>query len=222
MIGFPSGSPHLAAFVAHLDSLNIPNAQNLFAFASAPKPTDQLCHAFDDTAQQHEFNRLSLDWSKWRVTNVNSNFKICRHYPKNSIIPKSVNDHNLIVSSKYRNTRFPFLAYYHNSRQTSLTRASAPYFALHTNHAENSCEQDIQLLEAINSDSKHPLLIVDTGSIASYVPPKSADASGGPSQLAEMGADHSYGVAQPVESNHHCIRHCCRRTGERTERVDSK
>eukprot|EP01132_Coremiostelium_polycephalum_P008525 gene8525-10480_t len=185
ILGFPSNSPLLNQFISILESFSIPTPQNIFALLTPPQPTDQVCHPLSEDNYIQEFNRQGINWNMWRVSKINSKYKVCRHYPSESVVIKTVADDSLLKSAFYRNSRFPFLTWVHSETKATLCRSSAPScFIINPNIRSSqlmSCEDDNRLLSEIASSptnkiisTQHQLqsgggakmIIFDTGSVA--------------------------------------------------------
>ncbi|SSD59789.1 related to Phosphoinositide 3-phosphatase [Saccharomycodes ludwigii] len=73
------------------------------------------------------FDRQGLDPSRWRVSNVNSDFKFCPTYPNEFIVPFPITDTLLKHASKYRSSqRIPVLSYYHKETGCCIVRSAQP------------------------------------------------------------------------------------------------
>uniref|UniRef100_A0A0N5AGS3 Myotubularin phosphatase domain-containing protein n=1 Tax=Syphacia muris TaxID=451379 RepID=A0A0N5AGS3_9BILA len=68
--------------------------------------------AFD---AEQEFAKLMVRSSdKWRLSNVNKDYRVCPSYPEMVVVPKGIGDDFLRISATFRSGgRFPVLCYYH-------------------------------------------------------------------------------------------------------------
>uniref|UniRef100_A0A0K2USV3 Myotubularin related protein 9 [Monodelphis domestica] n=2 Tax=Lepeophtheirus salmonis TaxID=72036 RepID=A0A0K2USV3_LEPSM len=76
---------------------------------------------------EEEFSKLVHSNNKeWRISYVNSDFSVCRTYPRAVVVPACISDGCLRASARYRQEgRFPTLSYRH-ANGTFLVRCSQP------------------------------------------------------------------------------------------------
>lgn len=115
--------------------------ENLFAFAfhayvseSQFTSLDQewfsrLQHVNDiDEFFQREVERMNFDIKgAWRVSSINSDFKLCASYPKLLIVPACISDETLMAVSSFRSSRrIPAVVYRHLENGSVIARSSQP------------------------------------------------------------------------------------------------
>eukprot|EP01038_Epipyxis_sp_PR26KG_P008525 gene8525-11523_t len=131
-----------------------------------------------------EFSRMgALDSSSWRITNANSDYKLCQTYPKLLLVPKQLSDDELFVISTFRSGhRLPILCWVCRHTNASMWRSSQPKAGV-----SGSCLQDEKMLDLIansclqsnrinNSSSTPCLFIVDLRSRTSAMANRAAGA----------------------------------------------
>ncbi|KAG5673821.1 hypothetical protein PVAND_003835 [Polypedilum vanderplanki] len=112
--------------------------ENLFAFAfyawesekesSHDHESNRLKHAISyDVHFKEELDRLKFDLKgAWRVSNINSDFKLCSSYPKQLIVPACISDETLAAVANFRSSkRIPIVTYRHPSGAV-IARSSQP------------------------------------------------------------------------------------------------
>ncbi|KAK8753280.1 hypothetical protein OTU49_003661, partial [Cherax quadricarinatus] len=63
---------------------------------------------------ESEFSRLVQPGDDWRISYVNKDYKVCPSYPSAVVVPKNIEDNDLIAIANFRQAgRFPVLAYRH-------------------------------------------------------------------------------------------------------------
>lgn len=99
----------------------------------------------------NEYHRLGFnELAKWRITEVNVNYNICKTYPQWHIIPKKIDDNKIENCSKFRSHgRFPSVTWRCKATGAVLVRSSQPQIGfLHWR-----CEEDEQLIQEIVSSA---------------------------------------------------------------------
>ncbi|KAH3681420.1 hypothetical protein WICPIJ_007618 [Wickerhamomyces pijperi] len=99
--------------------------------------------------------------TNWRVTNLNSKYKLCETYPRVLIVPKTISDNVVTHASKYRSKqRIPALSYYYQANGCTITRCSQPLLGIQKSRSV----QDEKLIDEIFKASDFPTnknLIID-------------------------------------------------------------
>ena len=54
---------------------------------------------------QYDRLKFEIDSNYWRITSVNSEYKLCPSYPRYLIVPASVSDQTLETAAKFRSSR---------------------------------------------------------------------------------------------------------------------
>ncbi|GMG20283.1 unnamed protein product [Ambrosiozyma monospora] len=147
----------------------IDDLRQLYAFNYMPIKIEAVFNSWFDYDVVREFSRQGLDlnsednansnglerspgFDKWRVTNLNKNYKLCATYPSQLIVPKSISDNNLVHTVKFRSkNRFPALCYYYKANGSTITRCSQPLVGL----KQNRSYQDERLLSEIFKTNGH-------------------------------------------------------------------
>ncbi|XP_046668990.1 LOW QUALITY PROTEIN: myotubularin-related protein 9 [Homalodisca vitripennis] len=136
-----------------------------------------------------EFSKL-LQGDDWRITYVNSDFKVCPTYPKALVVPKKIDDKTIMASAKFRDGgRFPVLSYRHE-KGTVLLRSSQPL----TGASSHRCKEDKDLLDAVLGPGTRGY-VIDTRSPAAA---QAAKSRGGGFEL-EMHYPQWRRVSKPIE-----------------------
>ncbi|GME91047.1 unnamed protein product [[Candida] boidinii] len=87
-----------------------------------------------------------LGQTRWRVTNLNKDYKLCPSYPSTLIVPRIISDSVLGHSVRFRSkNRFPALSYYYKKNGCTITRCSQPLVGI----KQNRSFQDEKLLNEI-------------------------------------------------------------------------
>ncbi|XP_016125435.1 myotubularin-related protein 9-like [Sinocyclocheilus grahami] len=93
----------------------------------------------------------SIEWDRWRVSKVNSDYSVCPSYPSAVIVPREVDDDKLIRSARFRQGgRFPVLSYCHHRNGMVIMRSSQPL----TGANKKRCKEDELLLQAVIDGSE--------------------------------------------------------------------
>ncbi|CAL4079373.1 unnamed protein product, partial [Meganyctiphanes norvegica] len=106
-----------------------------------------------------EFSRLVQPGDDWRISYVNKDFKVCPSYPCAVVVPKSIEDSDLVAISNFRQGgRFPVLTYRHEGSAV-LLRSSQPQLSPNGKR----CKEDERLLNCVLARDKRGY-IIDTRS----------------------------------------------------------
>jgi len=75
-----------------------------------------------------EIQRLQFDLERvWRVTSVNTNFRLCANYPEKLLVPQGITDKQLEEIAKFRSQRrIPSILWRHPKTGAVLARCSQP------------------------------------------------------------------------------------------------
>lgn len=114
--------------------------------------------------QQSEFTRLGFkaprsmsQMSGFRVTHINSNYKMSPTYPSSFIVPASVSDGELRKISHFRaRGRVPAVTYRHRN-DAIIARSAQPLVGLR----RKRCSSDEAYMTALRRESSGKLLFVD-------------------------------------------------------------
>ena len=116
--------------------------------------------AFSAEAEFNKFKKHLDDWSPWRISYLNKDFKVCPTYPQAVLVPKSIDDEVIKKAAMFRQGgRFPTLSYYHRESKSVLMRSSQPL----TGTNGKRCKEDEQLVNAVMGMGRRGY-IVDTRS----------------------------------------------------------
>jgi len=124
-----------------------------------------------ETLFHNEIERLGFDLNEnkcWRISYLNTDFKLCSSYPPLLVVPSSISDDELLNAAKFRSSRrIPAITWRHRDSGVVLARASQPEVGWLG--WRNS--KDEQLLKALVdvSKSEQKILIVDARSYVSAV-----------------------------------------------------
>lgn len=102
-----------------------------YAFIYAPNNAETPFDSWQVYDTVKEFERQGLDLAspdcKWRLTDINQDYKFCPTYPRTLVVPSQVSDTLLRHAAKYRSQgRIPVLTYYYKKTNCSITRAAQP------------------------------------------------------------------------------------------------
>ncbi|XP_051523261.1 myotubularin-related protein 3-like isoform X3 [Myxocyprinus asiaticus] len=75
-----------------------------------------------------EMERMSFDThSAWRISNINSNYRLCASYPKQIVVPAAITDQELENIAAFRSgKRIPSVVYRHQSSGAVIGRCGQP------------------------------------------------------------------------------------------------
>ncbi|XP_057559766.1 myotubularin-related protein 9-like [Hippopotamus amphibius kiboko] len=133
-----------------------------FPFFYRPKGL-RLGDAWHFHPPERYYKRVARETSAWRLSEANEDFSLCPSYPRAVIVPRSVDDHALARSARFRQGgRFPVLSYYHAPSGTVLLRSSQPL----TGPQKRRCAEDEELLRAVLAGARPGArgFVVDTRS----------------------------------------------------------
>ncbi|XP_043236552.1 myotubularin-related protein 9-like isoform X2 [Amphibalanus amphitrite] len=112
---------------------------------------------WSEFSTEHEFSKLILSSDEWRISHLNSDFKVCESYPRSVVVPSSVTDEELIRVALFRHGgRFPVLSYRHD-KGSILLRSSQPMTG-----NQRRCREDEKLINAALGSSGQKGYIIDT------------------------------------------------------------
>ncbi|KAH3763124.1 Myotubularin Phosphatidylinositol-3,5-bisphosphate 3-phosphatase [Pelomyxa schiedti] len=110
-----------------------------------------------------EFTRQQLDLTYWRVSNVNSDYRVCNTYPSVLVVPATVTDVNLKECAPLRGkSRLPALSWFNrfNKNKAAIIRCSQPLGGIWGQLGMAS--NDSRYIEAIrNTNLELHLVIID-------------------------------------------------------------
>mmetsp|Transcript_24063 Transcript_24063/g.36089 ORF Transcript_24063/g.36089 Transcript_24063/m.36089 type:complete len:823 (+) Transcript_24063:58-2526(+) len=143
-----------------IESLTFDHLELSFAFSykvTAPIPEGSDGWKLYDV--KREYKRLGLPDEKFRMTEANTEYKLCSSYPPLFIVPSTISDEDLYSMAKFRSRgRIPALVW--RDRQTGATiwRCSQPRVGLQ--YARNKSDEEIfQRIQKLNGGKK--LIIFD-------------------------------------------------------------
>lgn len=160
---------------------------------------NRLQHSSDyDEDFRREVDRLQFDLKgAWRISNINSDFKLCQSYPKQMIVPACIPDDTLQNVASFRSSRrIPAVTWRHssgaviarssqpevgwlgwrNSKDEQLLKALADACSFDNGKTKPHSDSDFDTssletsqTENVNIDKPKKILIVDARSYASAV-----------------------------------------------------
>ncbi|XP_047493625.1 myotubularin-related protein 9-like [Penaeus chinensis] len=111
---------------------------------------------------ESEFSRLVQPGDDWRISYVNKDYKVCPSYPSAVVVPKNIEDNDLIAIANFRQaSRFPVLAYRHRRNimqtfsQAVLLRSGQPLITANGKR----CKEDERLLNSVLARDKRGYII---------------------------------------------------------------
>ncbi|XP_063591147.1 myotubularin-related protein 9-like isoform X1 [Penaeus indicus] len=104
---------------------------------------------------ESEFSRLVQPGDDWRISYVNKDYKVCPSYPSAVVVPKNIEDNDLIAIANFRQaSRFPVLAYRHEGTAV-LLRSGQPLITANGKR----CKEDERLLNSVLARDKRGYII---------------------------------------------------------------
>ncbi|KAI8868484.1 phosphatases II [Ramicandelaber brevisporus] len=134
----------------------IESVTRLYAYEYEPRPPytfDGWNSVYDPQAEyrrQGVGGPVGTAGATWRISTINSDYKLCPTYPSIVAVPSRISDTVLYHASKYRSRqRLPILSYLHSTTGASITRCSQPLAGL----SQNRSVQDEKIFEGIFATS---------------------------------------------------------------------
>lgn len=122
---------------------------------------------------EKEFERMDMNFTEWRISDLNTRFQLCENYPRHIIVPRTVSDAELLMSCRYRKEgRVPVLSWIHRN-QSFLCHSACP---ISENSKSTLSKEDDKLLAAIitstlttkdSSDNNHQSLTIASEQLSS-------------------------------------------------------
>ncbi|XP_062844498.1 myotubularin-related protein 3 isoform X2 [Trichomycterus rosablanca] len=117
----PSRLEELFAFSFHTYSASVPAEQDLH---------DEICHAGEHVRNRSkcEMYRMGFDThSAWRISEINTNYRLCMSYPEKLVVPSWITDKELEKVAEFRSwKRIPAVVYRHQSTGAIIGRCGQP------------------------------------------------------------------------------------------------
>uniref|UniRef100_A0A8C0GYR9 phosphatidylinositol-3,5-bisphosphate 3-phosphatase n=1 Tax=Chelonoidis abingdonii TaxID=106734 RepID=A0A8C0GYR9_CHEAB len=89
-----------------------------------------LCHPGDHVKYRFEMEVVRMDFdlqNVWRVSDINSNYKLCTSYPQKLLVPVWITDKELENVASFRSwKRIPVVVYRHQPNGAAIARCSQP------------------------------------------------------------------------------------------------
>ncbi|XP_075761174.1 phosphatidylinositol-3,5-bisphosphate 3-phosphatase MTMR4 isoform X2 [Pelodiscus sinensis] len=89
-----------------------------------------LCHPGDHVKFRFEMELVRMDFdlqNVWRVSDINSNYKLCTSYPQKLLVPVWITDKELENVASFRSwKRIPVVVYRHQPNGAAIARCSQP------------------------------------------------------------------------------------------------
>ncbi|KAG0726412.1 Myotubularin-related protein 9 [Chionoecetes opilio] len=110
---------------------------------------------------ESEFSRLIQPGDDWRISYVNKDYKVCASYPSAVVVPKNMEDSDLVAIANFRQGgRFPVLAYRHegsapHALPAVLLRSGQPLITANGRR----CKEDERLLNSVLAREKRGYII---------------------------------------------------------------
>eukprot|EP01101_Sappina_pedata_P010047 TRINITY_DN6232_c0_g1_i1.p1 TRINITY_DN6232_c0_g1~~TRINITY_DN6232_c0_g1_i1.p1 ORF type:complete len:966 (+),score=254.75 TRINITY_DN6232_c0_g1_i1:186-3083(+) len=113
-------------FIEKLSKCQPSTITEIFAFSFAPKKM-QDCDGWDNYIPMNEFKRLRFPTDKWRLSQINSEFRMCDSYPEALIVPYSATEEDIRVSFGFRKSgRVPTIIWKHPTTMSTISRTAPP------------------------------------------------------------------------------------------------
>lgn len=152
---------------------NIPNHPFLLNACELLQIND-VDKALDTALVCFEFRRMNFD-KTWKITDINSEFKICSTYPRHHIVPRSISDNDIINMASFRShNRFLTVVWRSQVTGAVLLRCAQPCVGLMCSRNEYD-EKFLRTVlaccpkKSVSNPNKdtHRLMIVDARSRSS-------------------------------------------------------
>ncbi|XP_052184873.1 phosphatidylinositol-3-phosphatase myotubularin-1-like isoform X2 [Diospyros lotus] len=172
VFGFrPQTKQRRAVFDALVGCTRPTRLRDLYAFASGTRFNDTnpkmrlldeysrllgmgFYHASTTAVEDGSFT-ISNEW--WRISGINSNYKMCPTYPFALLIPKCISDEDVLQSSTFRaRSRFPVISWCHPGTGAVIARSSQPLIGLMMNMRSNADERLVGALCTELAGEKQP------------------------------------------------------------------
>eukprot|EP00730_Choanoeca_flexa_P003421 TRINITY_DN11408_c0_g1_i3.p1 TRINITY_DN11408_c0_g1~~TRINITY_DN11408_c0_g1_i3.p1 ORF type:complete len:582 (+),score=117.50 TRINITY_DN11408_c0_g1_i3:2-1747(+) len=127
---------------------------------SAYRQGDEVTEGWQLFSMRKEFERMGVNPSQWRVSDINKDYRLCPTYPSELILPCATPDADIQAVAKFRSKgRLPALVWMHPMTQATITRCSQPRVGV----TRKRCPQDEAYLETIRGlgGADDPLFIMD-------------------------------------------------------------
>ncbi|MED6216918.1 Carrier protein, mitochondrial [Stylosanthes scabra] len=150
---------------------------DLYAFACGPsrfKSTNPQVRLLDEyirllgklsraSANMIESGSFTLSNDLWRISSINSNYKMCPSYPFALLVPKIISDDEVLLASNFRaRGRLPVVSWCHLGTGAVLARSSQPLVGLMMNMRSNMDEKLVAALcSKLDDGSRRKLYIAD-------------------------------------------------------------
>ncbi|XP_067866351.1 myotubularin-related protein 4 isoform X4 [Heterodontus francisci] len=122
VIAHPTRLEDLFAFAYHAWCLGI-CADEEDQHVHLCHPGDHVCHRFDMEVERMRFDLQNV----WRVSEVNSHYKLCASYPQKLLVPVWITDKELESVGTFRSwKRIPVVVYRHLRNGAVISRCSQP------------------------------------------------------------------------------------------------
>ncbi|ODQ66103.1 phosphatases II [Nadsonia fulvescens var. elongata DSM 6958] len=127
----------------------VPNIDRLYGFMFTPSKQELMFNGWKIYDKKREWERMGLNFfkdSSWRITNLNTDYKLCPSYPSYIVVPSAISDTVIIHAAKFRSkARLPALSYFHGFNSCTITRCAQPLVGL----KQNRSAQDEKLVYSI-------------------------------------------------------------------------
>ncbi|CDK24516.1 unnamed protein product [Kuraishia capsulata CBS 1993] len=125
---------------------------------------EDMEHGEGDLEQVDEDD--SMGSTRWRISTVNQNYRLCKSYPSLLVTPASISDSVLSHAARFRSkNRIPALSYYYKYNGCSIVRCSQPLVGI---KQARSFQDERLLSEVFRTNDGHlkQNLIVDARPLA--------------------------------------------------------
>ncbi|KAM0872923.1 hypothetical protein ACQ4PT_038387 [Festuca glaucescens] len=214
---FKSENKHLKKMIDDLKKWIKPvHLEHIYAFSSKPpadmamssamrlyKEYHRLFHKWFAQSPSTSFEaRAHLQNKWWRVSEINSGYKLCESYPTQLIVPNSISDEDLFLAATYRmGGRFPAISWFDNGSGAVLARSSQP--KIQYLRVRDELVSALRTPSIHHTDPQRKLYIVDVRDKISAV---GNMAKGGGSELGSVYEDTE--VCYSEVNNIHAMRTC--------------
>lgn len=148
-----------------------------YAFIYSPNNAETPFNSWQIYDTEKEFKRQGLDLSssecKWRITDINEDYKFCPTYPSRLVVPSQISDTLLMHASKYRSQgRIPVLTYFYKETNCSITRAAQPLPGITKQRSiqdERLVREIFQTSRAVGDQTPQRNMIVDARPTANAI-----------------------------------------------------
>lgn len=131
------------------------SVEQLYAFVYSPATVEKDFNGWAIYDPEKEYRRMGAlgPGSKWRLSTVNKNHRVCPTYPRLLVVPSTISDNVMAYAAKYRSKgRLPVLSYHLSLNKCTISRCSQPLVGI----KQARSMQDEAIIAAIWGTNENP------------------------------------------------------------------